>query len=48
LLLRYMAGTSREEVIAQSHPDESLVSEQDQTEAIPDLTHIPQKLSNTR
>jgi hypothetical protein len=48
LLLRYMAGTSREEVIAQSHPDEPLVGEQDQTEAIPDLTHIPQKLSNTR
>jgi len=48
LLLRYYAGTPREEVIAQSHPDEPLVGEQDPTEAIPDLTHIPQKLSNTR
>jgi hypothetical protein len=49
LLLRYYTGTPREEVIAQSHPDEPpVVGEQDQTEAIPDLTHIPQKLSNTR
>jgi hypothetical protein len=49
LLLRYYAGTPREEVIAQSHPDEPpVVGEQDQTEAIPDLTHIPQKLSNSR
>ena len=49
LLLRYYAGTPREEVVAQSHPDEPpVVGEQDQTEAIPDLTHIPQKLSNTR
>jgi hypothetical protein len=49
LLLRYYAGTPREEVIAQSHPDEPpVMGEQDQTEAIPDLTHIPQKLSNTR
>ncbi|HEY2362518.1 MAG TPA: hypothetical protein VGK36_15465 [Candidatus Angelobacter sp.] len=49
LLLRYYAGTPREEMIAQSHPDEPpVVGEQDQTEVIPDLTHIPQKLSNTR
>jgi hypothetical protein len=49
LLLSYVAGTPREEVVAQSHPDEPpVVGAQDQTEAIPDLTHIPQKLSNTR
>ncbi len=49
LLLSYLAGTPREEVIAESHPDEPpVVGDQDQTEAIPDLTHIPQKLSNTR
>jgi hypothetical protein len=49
LLLSYLAGTPREEVIAQSHPDEPpVVGDQDQTEAIPDLTHFPQKLGNTR
>lgn len=49
LLLSYVAGTPREEVIAQSHPDEPpVVGDQEQTEAIPDLTHIPQKVSNTR
>jgi hypothetical protein len=49
LLLSYVAGTPREEVIAQSHPDEPpVVGDQDQTEAIPDLMHIPQKISNTR
>jgi hypothetical protein len=49
LLLSYVAGTPREEVVAQSHPDESpVVGDQDQTEAIPDLMHIPQKVSNTR
>jgi hypothetical protein len=49
LLLSYLAGTPREEVIAQSHSDEPpVVGDQDQTEAIPDLMHIPQKLSNTR
>lgn len=48
LLLRYVAGTPREEVVAQSHPDEPPVTTEDQTEAIPDLTHIPQKLSNTQ
>ena len=49
LLLSYLASTPREEVIAQSHPDEPpVVGDQDQTEAIPDLTLIPQKLGNTR
>jgi hypothetical protein len=49
LLLSYLAGTPREEVIAESHPDEPpVVGDQDQTEAIPDLMHIPQKISNTR
>ena len=49
LLLSYYSHTPREEVIAQSHPDEPpVVGDQDQTEAIPDLMHIPQKASNTR
>jgi hypothetical protein len=49
LLLSYYSRTPREEMIAQSHPDEPpVVGDQDQTEAIPDLTHIPQKPSNTR
>jgi len=49
LLLQYYSRTPREEVIAQSHPDEPpVVGDQDQTEAIPDLMHIPQKVSNTR
>ena len=49
LLLSYLAGTPREEVIAESHPDEPpVVGDQDQTKAIPDLTLIPQKLGNTR
>jgi hypothetical protein len=49
LLLSYLAGTPREQVIAESHSDEPpVVGDQDQTEAIPDLMHIPQKLSNTR
>lgn len=48
LLLRYISGTPREEVVAQSHPDESPAADQDQTQVLPDLTHIPQKLSNTQ
>jgi hypothetical protein len=49
LLLQYYSRTPREEMIAQSHPDEPpVVGDQDQSEAIPDLMHIPQKLSNTR
>ena len=49
LLLQYYSHTPREELIAQSHPDEPpVVGDQDQTEAIPDLMHIPHKASNTR
>ena len=49
MLLQYYSRTPREEVIAQSHPDEPpVVGDQDQTETIPDLMHIPQKVSNTR
>jgi hypothetical protein len=48
LLLRYLAGTPREEVIAQSRPEEPMTADQDQTEAIPDLAHFQQKISNTR
>ena len=49
LLLQYYSRTPREEVIAQSRPDEPpVVGDQDQTESIPDLTLIPQKLGNTR
>jgi hypothetical protein len=49
LLLSYLAGTPREEVIAESHPDEPpAVGDQDQTKEIPNLTFIPQKLGNTR
>lgn len=49
LLLSYLAGTPPEEIIAESHPDEPpVVGDQDQTEAIPNLTLIPQKLGNTR
>jgi hypothetical protein len=49
LLLSYLAGTPREEVVAQSHPDDlPVVGDQDHTEAVPDLMHIPQKPSNTR
>jgi hypothetical protein len=49
LLLQYYSGTPREEVIAQSHPDEPpVVGDPDQTEAIPGVMHIPQKVGNTR
>jgi hypothetical protein len=49
LLVSYLVGTPREEVIAESHPDEPpAVGDQDQTKSIPDLTLIPQKLGNTR
>ena len=49
LLLSYLAGTPREEVVAESHPDEPpVVGDRDQTETIPDLKLIPQKLGNTR
>jgi hypothetical protein len=49
LLLSYVAGTPREEVVAQSHPDEPPQTGLDRNDnAVPDLTHIPQKLSNTQ
>ena len=49
LLLSYYNRTPREEVIAQSQPDEPpVVGDEDQTKAIPDLMHIPQKASNTQ
>jgi hypothetical protein len=51
LLLRYVAGTPQQELIAQSHPEEPPVVAPDQTQAtpaIPDLSHIPQGLGNTR
>jgi hypothetical protein len=49
LLLSYYARTPREELIAQSHPDEAPVTGQDQSEVnVPDLIFVPQKSSNTR
>ncbi|HEY1938896.1 MAG TPA: hypothetical protein VGJ33_13260 [Candidatus Angelobacter sp.] len=48
LLLSYYAGTPREEVIAQSRPDPEPFVEPDQSQAIPDLSHVPQKFSNTK
>ena len=48
LLLRYVAGTAREELIAQSRADEPPVIAPDQSQAIPDLSHIPQGLGNTQ
>lgn len=48
LLLSYLARTPREEMIAQSRPEEALARDQDQLEARPDYIHIPQKISNTR
>ncbi|HKV95782.1 MAG TPA: hypothetical protein VJW20_24785 [Candidatus Angelobacter sp.] len=51
LLLSYYARTPREELIAQSHPDDSPLigaSDSDSDIAVPDLTFVPQKSSNTR
>lgn len=48
LFLRYLAGTSREELIAQSHPDKPSALDQDQSEATPGPLHIFQQPSNTR
>lgn len=48
LLLRYLTGTPQEELIAQSRPEEPPVMNPDQSQAIPDLSHVPQTLSNTR
>jgi len=51
LLLRYVAHTPREELIAQSHPDEPspVAAAEDQSNlAVPEMIFIPQKFSNTR
>ncbi|HXO37169.1 MAG TPA: hypothetical protein VN872_00950 [Candidatus Acidoferrum sp.] len=49
LLFKYFTNTPREEVVAQSHPDEPPVNDRDESGiAIPDLVHVPQKSSNTR
>jgi hypothetical protein len=47
LLLSYLARTPREEMIAQSRPEEPMAGDEDQTKAGPDLTHIPQ-ISDTQ
>lgn len=49
LLLSYYARTPREELIAQSHPDEPPVIGDDENNVVlPDLVSVPQKSSNTR
>lgn len=48
LLLSYFARTPQEEKIAQSRPEEPPAGDRDQTKAVPDLTHIPQKISDTQ
>ncbi len=55
LMLGYVSGTPRKEIIAQSHPEDTQMSAemisleiQEPSEALPDLTHIPQRPSNTR
>jgi hypothetical protein len=49
LLLSYYARTPREELIAQSHPDEPPVVAEDQSNiAVPEMIFVPQKSSNTR
>jgi hypothetical protein len=49
LLLRYFAGTPREEVVAQSHADEPVVIGEDESKVVlPDLVSVPQKSGNTR
>jgi hypothetical protein len=48
LLLSYFARTPQEEKIAQSRPEEPPAGDKDQTKAVPDLTHIPQKISDTQ
>jgi hypothetical protein len=48
LLLSYVAGTPREEVVAQSRPDELTVDDQDQSRTMPDQSHVPQTLNNTQ
>jgi uncharacterized membrane protein YdfJ with MMPL/SSD domain len=49
LLLSYYARTPREELVAQSHPDEPPAIGDDESRiAVPDLISVPQKSSNTR
>ncbi|HET9365600.1 MAG TPA: hypothetical protein VFP71_11390 [Candidatus Angelobacter sp.] len=51
LLMSYYARTPRDELIAQSHPEEPPLTgegESDSDIAVPDLTFVPQKSSNTR
>ncbi|HLY92021.1 MAG TPA: hypothetical protein VKQ89_02070 [Candidatus Angelobacter sp.] len=49
LLLTYYSHTPREELIAQSHPEEPPVMSDDQSNiAVPELILVPQKSSNTR
>jgi hypothetical protein len=49
LLLSYYARTPREELVAQSHPDEPpAISDSDGDIALPDLVSVPQRSSNTR
>ncbi|HZD94799.1 MAG TPA: hypothetical protein VE133_11125 [Candidatus Sulfotelmatobacter sp.] len=49
LLLRYFAHTPKEELIAQSHPDEPpAIGEDESGLAVPDLVLVQQKSSNTQ
>ena len=49
LLLSYYARTPREELIAQSHPDEPpAIADDESALTVPDLVLVPQKSSNTR
>lgn len=49
LMLSYLARTPRQELIAQSHPDEPPAIAQDESGlAVPDLVSVPQKSSNTQ
>jgi hypothetical protein len=48
LLLRYMAGTPHEELIAQSRPDAPPADLEQDTPPPRDLTQVPQRSSNTK
>ena len=48
LLLRYLAGTPREELIAQSRPDPVPAGMEDEDVLPRDLTQVPQRWSNIR
>src|SRR5262249_31195883 len=48
LLLRYMAGTPHEELIAQSRPDAPPADLEQDTPPPRDLTQVPQRPSNTK